>query len=346
ILSVVRLPIPPLRLITNLNSILGDLHYTISLMRKLYKIVGLGGTFDHFHIGHEHFIKFANQFSQQLHIGITHTQLTQAKPFAELIQPYKTRKYHVEKFCKSQQVSVAISQLNDVYGPAISETSKIQALVVTEETIRGADKINEARKAIKLHQLPVHICPMLRDETGKIISSERIRAGEINGKGAVYRQLFKDDLTLNELQHNFFSQPQGEIINQPNLQHSSLVCVVGDASLKKFIQNNWHYNLGVYDRKQQRQHVEPPAINSISSDLDISNPAGQISNLLVQSLETAIKQQLKHLFVEGEEDLAAVALVLLLPLGSKIYYGQPDQGLIEMIVTEEKKDQFYQILNN
>jgi len=309
-------------------------------MRKLYEIVGLGGTFDRFHIGHEHFIKFADQFGKHLHIGITHPKLTQNKPHAQLIEPYETRKRAVVKFCKSQQISASITQLEDIYGPTVDEKSKIKALVVTEDTVGGATKINQTRQAMDMYQLPVQVCPLLRDETGQIISSDRIRAGEINRAGRVYQQTLNQDLVLTDDQRQFFRQPQGEIVDQPSTRDSDLACVVGDHSLEKFIQHRWHYDLAAYDLKEQRQKLNSAALANLNPDITVENPAGSITLELIQALK---KNRL--IFVNGEEDLAAVALMLLLPLNSKIYYGQPNQGLIEMVVTEEKKDQFLQILN-
>lgn len=325
----------------NTNSILKiGLYYTIPPMRKLYEIVGLGGTFDRFHVGHEHFIKFASQFGQHLHIGITHSKLTQAKHLVELIEPYETRKRAVVKFCKAHQISASINQLTDIYGPTIDEKSKIKALVVTEDTVMGANKINQARQAMDMYQFPVQVCPLLKDQTGKIISSERIRAGKINRVGEVYQQIFNKNLVLTKNQRQFFSQPQGEIVDQPKSQDSTLICVVGDHSLEKFIKNKWPYDLAVYDLKEQRQIVKSSTLINLNPDITVKNPAGSISLELIQALTVH-----KLIFVEGEEDLAAVALMLLLSLGSKIYYGQPNQGLIQMEITEEKKDQFYQILN-
>ena len=309
-------------------------------MRKLYEIVGLGGTFDRFHVGHEHFIKFASQFGKHLHIGITNFKLNQNKPYPQLIEPYETRKRAVEKFCRAQQISVSITQLEDIYGPTLDEKSKIRALVVTQDTVRGAEKINQARLAMDLRQLPVQVCPLLKDHTGKIISSERIRAGEINRAGEVYQQVFSQDLILTDDQRQFFSQPQGKIVDQPHFDGATVIGVVGDHSLEKFIQHRWRDDLAVYDLKEQRQQLNSAILTNLNPDTTVKNPAGSINLKLIQALS---KHQL--IFVNGEEDLAAVALMLLLPLGSKIYYGQPNQGLIEMVVTEKSKDQFFQVLN-
>jgi uncharacterized protein (UPF0218 family) len=57
-------------------------------------------------------------------------------------------------------------------------------------------------------------------------------------------------------------------------------------------------------------------------------------------------QTKKHLFIQGEEDLAAVALSLVLPLGSCIYYGQPQKGMVELVVTEKIKQSFFDLLKD
>lgn len=313
-------------------------------MRKLYEIVGLGGTFDRFHKGHEHFIKFASQFGQHLHIGITHTKLTKRKPLSTIIEPFTTRKRAVTHFCSKNQISVATSQLIDVYGPTITPDSKIRALIVTSDTISGADKINQARTAQGLWKLPVHVCPMLKDQNGVDINSAKIRAGQINREGQVYQNIFDQDISFTPSQRQFFSKPQGEFVSNPSADKDKFIAVVGDYSLENFIKNRWHFNLAIYDKKNKRQPISSKTINAIRPDLTTHNPAGAISTSLINDLKTALEQNHSYLQVNGEEDLAAVALALLLPLESRIYYGQPDQGMVEMIVTEKLKNKIFATL--
>ena len=74
------------------------------------------------------------------------------------------------------------------------------------------------------------------------------------------------------------------------------------------------------------------------------NPAGIITKELTAALLTALQKDIKYVFVDGEEDTATIVLVLILPLGAKIYYGQPGEGMVELAVTEEKKQVFYEQL--
>jgi uncharacterized protein (UPF0218 family) len=79
-------------------------------------------------------------------------------------------------------------------------------------------------------------------------------------------------------------------------------------------------------------------------DLQAKNPAGSLTSDFSSRLQTALKLTAKatsaHVLVDGEEDMATVILALLLPLGSTVYYGQKDQGLVALTITEELKDRF------
>jgi len=56
-------------------------------MAKKIQALGMGGTFDHFHAGHEKFIKFAYEQAEQLFIGVTTEKMSRGKKYAHLIEP-------------------------------------------------------------------------------------------------------------------------------------------------------------------------------------------------------------------------------------------------------------------
>jgi pantetheine-phosphate adenylyltransferase len=72
--------------------------------------------------------------------------------------------------------------LNDFYGPTVL-TKDVQAIVTTEGTKENCIKINELRKSKGLPQLEIIIVPLVKDQDGKVISSTRIREGEIDTNG-------------------------------------------------------------------------------------------------------------------------------------------------------------------
>lgn len=310
--------------------------------RKKYFKIGLGGTFDHFHAGHAKFIDFAAELGAHLVIGVTDPHLTKHKPFAELIEPYSTRVQAVHHYCNTRHIAHNVVRLTDVFGPTL-ENNSIKALCVTPETSRGADKINEVREKLQLSALPVYICDYFLAQNGQPLHAESIRSGQLNRHGIVYSQAFKEDLALTPVQRQFFQQLQGLVIDEPSdsLTESRRI-VVGDVSLQTFITQGWRYDLGIFDRLEQRQASF--LTTSISPDATTANQAGNISLQLIKAIQSAWKSKQKHLLVKGEEDLSAVAAALLTPLTTQIYYGQPGEGLVEMVVTEELKDKFYQTL--
>ncbi|MEN8253200.1 MAG: pantetheine-phosphate adenylyltransferase [Patescibacteria group bacterium] len=314
--------------------------------KKLYKIIALGGSFDHFHKGHERFISFAADFGEKLHIGVTDKKIINHKNNHQFIKSFESRRKSVMSYCQKKRINCQVSKLTNPYGPTLEDT-KIQALTATQETLKGTDKINEVRMAMGKKALPVHICPWINDESGKILSSTRIRAGKVNRQGQVYSKILEQDLKLSETQRKYFSKIQGKLINTDlKINKNNKIFIVGDSSLEKFIKNNWDYNFAVYDKRVQRKAVNSKIINSISPNLTCSNPAGNITLQLSKALKSCLKNTYKHLFVDGEEDLATVALALLLPLESIIYYGQPDSGLVELEITEKVKNNFYEQLSS
>lgn len=308
-----------------------------------YHVLGLGGTFDHFHKGHEQFILFAARLARHLQIGITTLELTHHKPLSELCESYETRVKAVTEFCQKHELSFEIIPLYDVYGPTL-EDSSIEALCVTEETLPGAKRINRARAGRRLSMLPIHVCAYYPNELGRPLHSLDIRLGSVNRNGRVYELLFKKTLTLKKSSRQFFAKPQGVLRNAHPYNLTGNIFVVGDVTLEYFIQHRLPYQLGIYDKKRNRVAVHSSAIDTLRPDITTKNKPGTLSPQLVKALKLALQEHAKHLFVKGEEDLAVVALVLLLPLQAKIYYGQPNSGVVELTVTEETKDAMYQVL--
>ncbi len=319
------------------------------MFRKRHQNIGLGGTFDHFHAGHQHFIEFAAALGEHLFIGITNEKLNLHKPLTHLIEPYGTRLQAVRRFCGEKGIANHCVELTDIYGPTL-EGSHIDALCVTPETEAGGKKINQMRERLRMRQLPIYVCDYLLDASGAPLHAENIRAGKVNRQGEVYDSIFDQDFILSPEQRTFFSQPQGELINLERFPtkatNHQLRLVVGDSSLETFIQKGWRYDLGVFDHRRQRQPFESTIIDQLPPDNIVTNPAGTISQELVTTLQKALNQPFKHLAVDGEEDLAAVALVLLTPLETEIFYGQPGKGIICMQVDEELKDAAYDVLKD
>jgi len=97
-------------------------------------------------------------------------------------------------------------------------------------------------------------------------------------------------------------------------------------------------NISVIDGKERRikrayinnSTLNPDRIEKTKfKELKCSNKAGTISKKAVEVLEYALRiSSPVRITVEGEEDLLALPLLLILPEGSILMYGQPYEGLV------------------
>ena len=159
-------------------------HVTCSM---LYFHSILGGTFDHFHDGHKKFLDTAFSQSARVTIGLTTNKLCRNKFLAQSVENYQVRENNLTNYLRQKKYDkqAKIIPLQDIYGSGDKE-EKIDAIFVTKETYQGAVKINQARKKRSWALLKIVTVPLIKDESGEIISSERIRGGEIDREGNSY----------------------------------------------------------------------------------------------------------------------------------------------------------------
>lgn len=146
------------------------------------------GTFDHLHIGHKKMLEKAFELAERVAIGITSDEMVRGKAFGESIEKMEDRRLKVEAYLKENSLieRAEIFILHDIYGPAIEENT-FDAILVTETTKKNAEKINTVRVMRGLRKLRVAVEPMVMAEDRKPVTSERIRAGEINREGKQYQ---------------------------------------------------------------------------------------------------------------------------------------------------------------
>ena len=67
---------------------------------------------------------------------------------------------------------------------------------------------------------------------------------------------------------------------------------------------------------------------------------------LIQSLQASFTNYSKPqtILVKGEEDLGVLPAILLSPLNTAIFYGQPQKGLVYIKVTETSKQKALKLL--
>ncbi|XP_039753216.1 bifunctional coenzyme A synthase isoform X2 [Pararge aegeria] len=132
---------------------------------KTYEYVALGGTFDRLHNGHKILLsQAALRATKHVTVGVTDVNMIQSKSLWELIEPVEKRIKAVLDFLTdiNPDLEYNVCPIQDVYGPT-KEDPRFQLIVVSEETKRGALKINEKRKENGLLPLDVYTIGIAED---------------------------------------------------------------------------------------------------------------------------------------------------------------------------------------
>lgn len=320
-------------------------------MNYKYTKVGLGGTFDHLHRGHKKLLIQAFKLSQQVVIGVTTNEFITHKQLPTAIASYTRRVAALEYFLSIQGFDdrYEITPLTDVYGPTLTD-SNIEAVVVSTDTLEGARLINAKRLSLNLRPLAIEVISLVDDTSNIPISSTRIRQGFTNSDGEVFAQIFSSDLKITSTQRDQLKQPLGQILSVSQIQEfinqyqPITIAVVGDQTLKTFLATDINFNYGVFDGKTNRDTyltIDLPDWTRYSA----MNKNGTISHQAADEVRKLLTNEKALLNIEGEEDLLTLVFVLLLPLKSLVFYGQPDEGVVAIEVNESNKDQWYRFLN-
>ena len=138
--------------------------------------VCLGGTFSILHAGHEALLRKAFETGSDVTIGLTTDGM--AERMGKRVETYGERQQKLRRFLSDKfGRDATIVPLDDPYGPAVE--GDFDAIVVSPETVEGAERINDERRKRGLGELEVVKVPFVLADDGIPVSSSRIRRGEI-----------------------------------------------------------------------------------------------------------------------------------------------------------------------
>jgi pantetheine-phosphate adenylyltransferase len=146
--------------------------------------VCIGGTFDIIHKGHEKLIEKAFKTAGEngfVFIGLSKGPLIKDKDSA--IRKWSLRKKKLQELVNERNYAsdFEITPISDIYGPTIKED--FDAIIVSPETVKNAEKINLKRKEIGKKPIKIIKIPYVLAEDNIPISSSRIKKGEITPQG-------------------------------------------------------------------------------------------------------------------------------------------------------------------
>lgn len=119
---------------------------------------------------------------------------------------------------------------------------------------------------------------------------------------------------------------------------------VGDVTTFHLLEAGIIPDICIVDDRTKRKPVSSDVSarnrDNVYDEVSVDNPAGIITDELIKTLSEAFASEKPiRIFVRGEEDLATLPVILMAPLGAIVLYGQPDEGVVFVKVTETKKEE-------
>lgn len=329
-------------------------------MKKKFKLIAAAGTFDRLHQGHKFFLKGAFSFGERVIIGITSDEFVKNKPLSSEILPFEERKNAVLAFLRQSNylARTTIFNLDDIYGPAVDKNSPIEAILVTQKTLRGVKMVNLKRKELGLKPLEIIEVDLIKYQ-GESLSSTNLRKSPT---------LLNNNFILPKSIRPFLQKPLGKLLKgrEENLataalkakklldkNPSFLIITVGDVVTRSFNQLKIPINLAIVDFKIKRKEVIKNlgelGFGKVKPDLVVNNPPSRVSRSLSESIRRALNNpKSKSPFiikVIGEEDLAVLPAIILSPNNTVIFYGQPKEGIVYIKVDDSIKNRTLDLLS-
>ena len=140
-------------------------------------------------------------------------------------------------------------------------------------------------------------------------------------------------------------KPLGKLYEKGKL--SGRIIAVGDITAYELIKRGVIPSLMIYDNKVRRKPVAARiklVLDSIGYDtFKIRNPRSTVQEDAWVAIEEGLRKKSK-IIVSGEEDLLVLPAVLLAKNGSKIFYGQPNRGMVLIDVNAKKKKEVRKLI--
>ena len=312
----------------------------------MYNHVILGGTFDHIHRGHEALLRKAFVIGKKVTIGLTSDVYVRNSKISNS-NVYEVRNKQLEMWLKKQGFlpRSSIVPIDDAYGPSTTDNT-YDAIVVSEETEKVAKEINLLRIKRGISLLAIIVVSMVPAYDEKRISSTRIRNGEIDHDGR---------LILPKTLRSTLTKPIGTIIPDKKPisvpESSTTIISVGDTTTETLLSQGIIPALAIIDFQARRERFDwkKDRWEMLTKNREIAyfeSGPGFIQKKVMKTIKRWSDDLNSSLYIiDGEEDLLVLPAILYAPIDSLVFYGQPEQGIIEVVVTKEKKKLVQKLLS-
>ena len=155
---------------------------------------------------------------------------------------------------------------------------------------------------------------------------------------------------------DILNQPVGKLVNESDLvsllQNEAFIISIGDRVTYTLLHHKISPTIVIVDYFCERKIYDEDKKAVIKQFgnlvLQAKNPAGQLTDDLWHTIETAIERADEgpiRIEVDGEEDLASLAVIYLAPVDATVIYGLPNKGVITLKVNIEFKQKVKDVLN-
>uniref|UniRef100_A0A8C7ZNG2 Bifunctional coenzyme A synthase n=1 Tax=Oryzias sinensis TaxID=183150 RepID=A0A8C7ZNG2_9TELE len=148
---------------------------------ETYSDVVVGGTFDRLHGAHKSLLNVSCVLaSKRFVIGVCNQAMLKKKVLKELVEPYSLRVQKLKEFLQDTKPSlqVEIVPLDDPFGVSIVDPL-LKCIVVSEETKKGGEAVNQKRIENGLQPLVLHEIQLLKDVHHTDIEEEKISSSSL-----------------------------------------------------------------------------------------------------------------------------------------------------------------------
>lgn len=173
---------------------------------------------------------------------------------------------------------------------------------------------------------------------------------EGEGLSSIDRDLHLPDSLRGELRKRLGKVVEcSELVKQLKRQPGKKPLItVGDSVSESLIKGGISPNLIIWDGKTKRtpsSEVSVRLLRAYTPPVKVKNPAAAITQGAWAAVVEALKKEWASLFVDGEEDLLAIPVILNAEDGARVVYGLPGEGAILIVVNRKIKAVFQDMLS-
>lgn len=155
----------------------------------------------------------------------------------------------------------------------------------------------------------------------------------------VVYKLREDDLEVLRMVHGKLFEDDSSFVVWLDERKDPIV-TIGDRVTFTLLSLGIVPDLAIIDMMERRRPIieeHRRALDYMSRELKCENPAGVVTKALWNAVSEGLREPPTRVVVSGEEDLAAIPVTMLAPLGSVVVYGIPGRGMVAYAINEEHK---------